>query len=182
MSPLGRWIKKKLKSKQKYNVPLLGGCIHLSLWADSNLCMKKKEPCSPGRYIPCPGNMAWSNALVDYTNFPGVHWECIWIWAITGRHKWRLCLSSSFSTLELLFLISNGLSGWRFIPTILYFRTSWVPCHQLGLQWWLANIQQWLCFLPIKTTKCKMKVPINQMFCLHHAKLLFRKINIPHPF
>lgn len=44
---------------------------------------------------------------------------------------------------------------------------------QLGLQW-LASIQQWLCFLHVKTTEWKMKALINQMFCLHHAQLLVR--------
>ena len=49
-SPPGYSVRGILQAR-KLEWVAMSRCIHLSLWADSNLCMEKKEPHFPGRYL-----------------------------------------------------------------------------------------------------------------------------------
>ena len=61
----------------------MSGCIHLSLWADSNLCMKKKEPHSPDRYLMFNLMIWWITQTSQW--YKVTLRGYLDIWAITGN-------------------------------------------------------------------------------------------------
>lgn len=96
-----RWIRKRYplliyEYKRKKNTLLLGRCFLLNLEQTATSLWKiKNEPLSPGRCSPDPeyGLIYCFDILYKVSRSR----------AIIGKHKRRLCLSSSFSTQELFF-------------------------------------------------------------------------------